>query len=222
MKIVRSNVVNQVIEYLRSNIERGVWEVGRKIPSENELTRTLEVSRASVRVAIQQFIATGVLESIHGKGTFLRHTRMDAFQQDSTSVRDEDFDDIRTVLEFRRIVESETALLAAKNRDDNAVETLHSSLMRMKENVGDRRRFVDCDIEFHKVLAKASGNHLLERCLVEVFEKTRKSHEQMNAIFGAKDGVYYHTRILDAIVKQNAGMAKRLMVEHMQQAIDRL
>ena len=57
--------------YLKEQIDSGAWKAGEKIPSENTLTKELGVSRASVRDAIRYFAGQGVLESRHGKGTFL-------------------------------------------------------------------------------------------------------------------------------------------------------
>ena len=48
-KIIHQNITQQVIEYIKDNIESGNWKVGEKIPSENELTAFLGVSRSSVR-----------------------------------------------------------------------------------------------------------------------------------------------------------------------------
>ena len=67
MKAERINVTESVLQYLTGHIQSGQWAVGSKIPSENQLTERLGVSRASVRVAIQQLIGVGVLESVHGK-----------------------------------------------------------------------------------------------------------------------------------------------------------
>ena len=52
-QIRRVNVTNQVVEYLKENIESGNWSVGEKIPSEHQMTELLGVSRSSVRTAIQ-------------------------------------------------------------------------------------------------------------------------------------------------------------------------
>ena len=71
MVIIKSNITQQVVQFIKKNIDNGNWRIGEKIPSENKLAESLGVSRASVRMAIQQFIAIGVLESVHGKGTFV-------------------------------------------------------------------------------------------------------------------------------------------------------
>lgn len=46
------------------------------IPSERELMQTYEVSRATVRKAIDGLIVDGLLERVHGKGTFVRRPRL--------------------------------------------------------------------------------------------------------------------------------------------------
>ena len=61
MKIKRVNVTSQVVDYLKKNIESGNWTVGEKIPSENQMTEELGVSRSSIRTALQYLIGLGVL-----------------------------------------------------------------------------------------------------------------------------------------------------------------
>ncbi len=48
------------------------------IPSERELMATYDVSRATVRKAIESLIAHGLLHRIHGKGTFVARPRLES------------------------------------------------------------------------------------------------------------------------------------------------
>lgn len=48
------------------------------IPSERELMTTYDVSRATVRKAIESLIADGLLTRIHGKGTFVATPRLES------------------------------------------------------------------------------------------------------------------------------------------------
>ena len=48
------------------------------IPSERELMTTYDVSRATVRKAIESLIADGLLHRIHGKGTFVTRPRLES------------------------------------------------------------------------------------------------------------------------------------------------
>ena len=75
----KGSVTGKIAHYIRKNIRNGNWTVGEKIPSENQLCEELGVSRVSVRSALQQFIALGILESVHGKGTFLISDDLSAF-----------------------------------------------------------------------------------------------------------------------------------------------
>lgn len=53
----RGKVTSRIVKYLRQNIRDGVWEIGERIPGENELCKELGVSRVSVRNALQQMSA---------------------------------------------------------------------------------------------------------------------------------------------------------------------
>src|SRR3954449_5401247 len=61
----------QIAERLAADIRAGLLGPGERLPSERDLARTLEVSRASVREAIASLQVTGVLETRKGTGTFV-------------------------------------------------------------------------------------------------------------------------------------------------------
>lgn len=223
MGIVQTtDVTGQVIQYFKDNITSGEWEVGQKIPSENQLTQILGVSRASVRTAIQQLIGVGVLESFHGKGTFLLDDQVEDVSDNSSKVTAQDCKDIEKVLEFRRIVESEACGMSAQKADAKLIAELEKWLDKMKKSVGKRDAFVTADINFHKAICNACENRILEKSLYKVFEETRKNHRQMNEIFGYEDGIHYHTLILDAIKHMDSTQAKKHMHDHLQNAINKL
>jgi len=222
LQILKANITQQVIEYLKKNIENGTWAVGEKIPSENRLTEILGVSRSSVRVAIQQFIALDVLQSIHGKGTFVRMNTIAGVSSNLNAINEANYDDINQVLEFRRIIETESAYIAAQQATDETINNLEIYLKNMKNSIGQSEEFVKQDMLFHEEICHATGNRLLENCLKEVFRQTAKNHKQMNEAFGYNDGVYFHTLMLKAIKDKDARKARNLMKEHLQQAIERL
>jgi GntR family transcriptional regulator, N-acetylglucosamine utilization regulator len=51
---------------------------GAAIPSERELMGTYDVSRATVRKAIDSMVCDGLLERVHGKGTFVARPRLES------------------------------------------------------------------------------------------------------------------------------------------------
>ncbi|MDQ0203979.1 FadR/GntR family transcriptional regulator [Pectinatus haikarae] len=222
MHIVKTNVTQQVFEYLKKNIESGTWPIGSKIPSENRLTELLAVSRSSIRLAIQQCIALEVLESQHGKGTFVKRNDISGIIGTVNTLNDADYDNICQVLQFREIIEKESAYLAANNAKMVNLKNLEECLEKMKKNINKSDEFVRQDMLFHKEICRASGNKILEMALSDVLERTAKNHKQLNDLFGYKDGVYFHTLLLEAIRCKDAKKAKHIMKAHIRQAIDNL
>ena len=61
----------QLYEIIRKKIESGEWTVGSQIPTEDEICKTFNVSRATVRTAILELVREGYLKRQQGKGTFI-------------------------------------------------------------------------------------------------------------------------------------------------------
>ena len=58
--IKKESVRGQVFWQLRDQIFRRTWPPGSKLPSENELSQTMGVSRVSIREGIQQLVSLGI------------------------------------------------------------------------------------------------------------------------------------------------------------------
>jgi GntR family transcriptional regulator len=76
---------HQVEQSLRREIDAGRWPSGSRIPGEAELTTLLGVSRITVRHALANLEAAGVLRREHGRGTFVRSPRLVAGTRALTS-----------------------------------------------------------------------------------------------------------------------------------------
>jgi GntR family transcriptional regulator, arabinose operon transcriptional repressor len=63
----------QIHSQLRHLIMSGHWPKGTRIPSETQLTTHLNVSRSTIRLALQQVELEGLIERIPGKGTFVAY-----------------------------------------------------------------------------------------------------------------------------------------------------
>ncbi len=67
------NVVkNKIIEKIQSN----EYKVGDKLPTEMELCNKYEVSRTTVRIALQQLVMEGKIYKVQGKGTFVSRPKI--------------------------------------------------------------------------------------------------------------------------------------------------
>ena len=62
-----------VAQLLRERVLRGDWPPGGALPAEQVLTAEHGVALGTVRQALQVLVAEGLIERIHGRGTFVRN-----------------------------------------------------------------------------------------------------------------------------------------------------
>ncbi|MBZ7658798.1 GntR family transcriptional regulator, partial [Klebsiella oxytoca] len=62
----------QVVEWIRESIYSGELVEDDRIPSEFQIMDMLEVSRGTVKKAVDQLVREGVLVQVQGKGTFVK------------------------------------------------------------------------------------------------------------------------------------------------------
>ncbi len=61
----------QLFGILKNKIESGEWVIDSQIPTEEELCKTFEVSKATVRISVLELVRQGYLTRQQGKGTFV-------------------------------------------------------------------------------------------------------------------------------------------------------
>jgi len=66
----------QIYSLLKDKIEKGDWPAGSQIPTEDELCKTYDVSKATIRIAIAELVRSGYLIRKQGKGTFVTYYSM--------------------------------------------------------------------------------------------------------------------------------------------------
>jgi len=66
----------QVYSIIKDKIEKGDWPAGSQISTEDELCKTYDVSKATIRIAIAELVRSGHLIRRQGKGTFVTYYSM--------------------------------------------------------------------------------------------------------------------------------------------------
>lgn len=61
----------QLKSFILNQIVTGVWKAGEQIPSEAELCEQFQVSRTTIRQAINELVIQGKLKRTQGRGTFV-------------------------------------------------------------------------------------------------------------------------------------------------------
>jgi GntR family transcriptional regulator len=65
----------QVEHVIRQRIATGEYAPGAQIPSENDLSREMGVSRVTIREALRELVTENTLLTVQGKGTFVSKNR---------------------------------------------------------------------------------------------------------------------------------------------------
>ena len=79
----------QVKAFILEQIAGGALTAGARVPSENELTRHLSISRMTANRALRELAADGVLVRVAGVGTFVAEQRVHAHPLEVRNIADE-------------------------------------------------------------------------------------------------------------------------------------
>ncbi len=208
-----STVTDGVVDYLTDAISSGQWKPGDRIPSEAQLCTLLGVSRITVRSAIGQLAALGLVQSQQGKGTFVCAPSV---SQTIPLLPLQNADRL-SVFEFRKIIESESAALTAIRASSLDVQALEESIVGMEQASTDQS-VAEYDMVFHALIAQATGNEVIQR----VFQMMQETYNRMfedNVIHLGKTGVEQHRRILLAIQTRDMAAARQHMLTHLDETM---
>ena len=213
MGINRINVTDEVIKYLETNIVSGLWAPGQKIDSESSLSKQLNVSRASIHAAIQQLIATGVLESFQGKGTFVRSISLMELKIRLTN-RANDVS-TRKMTEFRIIMEGQICKAIAPHISDETIRQLEKYINMMDEHQNQPQITQKCDLQFHRTLYFATQNELIIQSMNVVCDEMERWHIMHFNPDSIKRTISEHKQIAFYLSQHDGDSAKSAMIHHL-------
>ncbi len=220
--IEKVDLVEKVFEQMKDNIITGEWSPGEKIPSENDLCKLFNVSRNTVRSAIQKLKAIGAVTSEQGKGTFVFKSIADSLIDSFIPLVSLDEEEMMDIVDFRDIIENESARLAAKRATDEDLEHIQRCLDSMIANTHDYKKFSMADYQFHLSIVKASKNRIFYKAMLRLKDVIYNHLEEMNRNGNLEFSVLGHVRLLDAIKNRDyelAGMLSKSDKENVKQQV---
>jgi DNA-binding GntR family transcriptional regulator len=194
-----SSAVERVISHIQKGIREGYFAPGQRL-IEGDLQTALKVSRGPIREAIRRLAADRVVEIELYKGARVR--RISATE-------------IKAIYEIREVLEGLACRLAAQNfrKTDNRLQKLEKDFDRNFD--GTTQGFLRYNEQFHKLIVEMSGNtelqRLVENLQVPSFILLVQIVVNAKSIVRARDE---HRPIVDAIVKNDAAQAERVMKAH--------
>ena len=151
------NRTSEVVERLAAEIGSGRLAPGARLPTEQELTAALGVSRTVVREAVAVLRAEGLVETRQGVGAFVvRDVQRRPFRIDPDGLRS--IAEVVQVMELRTGVEVEAAGIAAERATPPRAAVLPSALAAIDAALARGEAAIDEDFAFHQAIAEATGN----------------------------------------------------------------
>ncbi|MGI5291069.1 FadR/GntR family transcriptional regulator [Nonomuraea polychroma] len=193
----------QLVDTLTARIQEGVIRPGERLPTESDLVETYGVSRTVVREAIARLKAAGLIETQHGRGSFvLARPSTTGFDPAPARSRQEVLD----LLDFRMGVEVEAAGLAAARRTEAGLTGLREALESFESAAGHPSAAVNADYLFHLRIALVTGNRYFADLLASLGpsmiimprERLRPDRPDFARIVAEHDHIYAAIRRQDA------------------------
>jgi GntR family transcriptional regulator, transcriptional repressor for pyruvate dehydrogenase complex len=219
-----------LFESLAAQIEEwilsGQLEAGAKFPSEETLRRQFGVSRPVVREALARLRERGLIETVNGSGTFVKHPDADHLTDAMVRhlrIASGDIGSVAKVYEARIAIETATARLAAVRATEHDLEQIAARLEAMRSEQADVRRWTAADLGFHLAVAGASHNPFLSTLLaplVKVIE--RGIIESFRSRAAVEAGLRAHSAVWERIRARDEAGAENAMREHLADSERRL
>ncbi|WP_054030689.1 FadR/GntR family transcriptional regulator [Desulfatitalea tepidiphila] len=213
-------ISDQVFEQIRELIFRGQLKAGEQLLPERELSEAMQVSRTTVRNAINKLVVLGLLEHKQGQGTFVRFpdTRLDNPLAAAMEVEDATIADL---LEVRMGLECNAAALAAQRANEEDLRFMDASLEEMRVEVASGRLGTEADTAFHMALAYATKNpvhvYIMKNFYDFLFVGIKKNLSHLYEDPANIDQILsQHSEIIEAIRKKDAQEALQSMHRHIQ------
>jgi GntR family transcriptional repressor for pyruvate dehydrogenase complex len=217
-EIKARRVSDHVYEQIRDLIFRGQLKPGDRLLSERELAETMNVSRNSVREALNRLIRRNLIENRQGMGTFVRKPEPGQPNNPLSNVIDDDIS-ILELLEFRLGLECNAAVLAARKATSEDIVHLTTIMEEMQQLVEQDNMGHQEDVRFHMGVAYATKNKVqihMMKCFYDLLyygiwqSHVRLYEEKPNL----ETIVSQHGKILEAIRNHDTQMANKAMREH--------
>lgn len=217
-EIKRVYLSRQVLESIIKYIQDNNLQVDDRLPTEGRFAELFQVSRTSVREAIKALSINGAVESIPGRGTFIRAPISDVILKNDSGleriIRAQD--SISEIMEVRTALELLAGNLAIERASDAGIELVADAMEQLRSAVLKGEPWAPAGTLFHTRMAELSGNAFLMETIKSLAEAVNRQKNSLTAA-GTKMDVHLeeHEAILDALRKRDKKNLQKAIRTHM-------
>jgi GntR family transcriptional repressor for pyruvate dehydrogenase complex len=215
--IKRVKLYEEVAARIRDLIAEGELSPGQALPSERKLAERFKVGRAVIREAIRQLEVSGLVESRHGGGNYVREITVEHLVAPIASVLNGMSHLREELMDARLFFEPQIAQAAAARATPEDLRLLEDVIRRQEKRTANGRSGAEEDAEFHDLLAQATHNTVVERVMEVIdnlLEDSRARH--FRSVERSEASLEGNRRILEAVQRHDREAARRAMVDHLE------
>lgn len=210
-KTLVGQTTEKIIEYITKN----KMQPGQQLPTEAVFTAELDVSRGTLRDAFKVLIARNILEARQGSGTFIAENMGIADDPLGLTFIYDDNTLAVDMLDVRMMLEPPIAGLAAINATDAQRRELGELADILSRCIEDGTSYAEADSRFHTLIAAASGNRIISNLTHILFASICKNIALGMNMLKESNTLFYHRKILQAILDEDAEKARMYMYIHL-------
>lgn len=215
----RKRVHEPVADQIRQAIFRGLIATGHKLPPEREMAEQFQTSRVTLREALRALEKEGLITIKRGAGG-------GAFVADFNQALSALADSLNTVVklgsaksanltEMRCILEPDITRLATLRATPEDVKAIEAVVLAQEEELKGGELSRKLDMDFHRLVAEAAHNPVMNIVVNAVNEAIRDSILRSKRTNEMRQRVVnYHRNIFEAIRSGNSDLARQVMSEH--------
>ncbi|GFG50890.1 GntR family transcriptional regulator [Mycolicibacterium agri] len=213
-----------VVRRLGSAIAMGIIVDGEQLPAEAQLAASLNVSTVTLREALSDLRARGLVETRRGRGggSFVRVSHDALADLSRGRLRDLASTDLRELGDMRAAVSGAAARLAAERATTAEVNRLREVTTRL-EAATDEPEQRRIEGRYYIDVAAIAQSVRLTRMEIdlqaELSQLLWSSHRSPDEL---ADAVASHRRVIDAIAKRDGALARELTETHIAATTTRL
>ena len=205
-EVVRGGLAKQIADNIRAAILDGRLKVNDRLPTEEELARSFNISRPTVREALKRLAAQNLVQSKRGPagGTFVARPDpqglSEAITASATLLVGIGAFDIDEIISARLETETICCRLAARNHRPEDLERMAAEIALQRGESLTDEDFCASDVRFHRALVSAAQNGPLELMMYTVVEAFIPITNLI--VFRVRERrqvADFHQRILDAL-----------------------
>lgn len=212
-------VCDAIVCHLEKLILEGALRPGEKLAGERELAQRFDVSRPSLREAIEKLSARGLLR-VTRSGTHVAEF-LTPMMQPLASLMTDNPRAAADYFEFRQGVESQAARIAAVNATSVDKQTIKARIKHMRDmqKEGDPERETLADVDFHMSIYEAGHNVVMLHVMRALADLLRSNifynRKTLYERSGVRDNLLeQHIAIADAVIAGDADAAEKAAAGH--------